>query len=62
MKQDCCEIESYYAVILSTQDTDKQTRYQNMFTWEQARHSVTEEPALYPAVEKSSSIFATGPK
>lgn len=51
IKQDHREIESYYEVILSTQDADKQTRYQNMFTWELARHSVGEELVLHPAME-----------
>lgn len=52
IKQDHREIESYYKAILSTQDNDEQTRYQNMFTWELARHSVGEELVLYPAMEK----------
>ncbi|RMJ25297.1 hypothetical protein PHISP_03829 [Aspergillus sp. HF37] len=52
IKQDHREIESYYKGILSTQDSDEQTRYQNMFTWELARHSVGEELVVYPAMEK----------
>lgn len=52
IKQDHREIESYYKVILSAKDADEQTRYQNMFTWELARHSVGEELILYPAVER----------
>jgi hemerythrin superfamily protein len=52
IKQDHREIESYYKVILSAQDSDEQTRYQNMLTWELARHSVGEELVLHPAMEK----------
>ncbi|RJE25441.1 hypothetical protein PHISCL_02197 [Aspergillus sclerotialis] len=52
IKQDHREIESYYKVIISTRDADEQTRFQNMFTWELARHSVGEELVLYPAIEK----------
>ncbi|PIG82585.1 HHE domain protein [Aspergillus arachidicola] len=31
---------------------DEQTRYQNLFTWELARHSIGEELVIYPALEK----------
>jgi hypothetical protein len=33
-------------------DIDHQTRYSDQFTWELARHSVTEELLVYPAMEK----------
>lgn len=52
IKQDHREIESYYKVITSSPDHDEQTRYQNMFTWELARHAIGEELVLYPTMEK----------
>lgn len=52
IKQDHRELESYYKVITSSKDADEQTRYQNLFTWELARHSVGEELLIYPAMEK----------
>lgn len=46
------ELEEYYQNIVKSTDTDTQTRYQNQFTWELARHSVAEELVVYPAMEK----------
>lgn len=45
-------LESYYDRILHAEDGDEQTRYQNNFTWELARHVVGEEIVLFPALEK----------
>lgn len=52
IKHDHREIESYYKVILNSKDAEEQTRYQSVFTWELARHSVGEELVLHPAMEK----------
>ena len=46
------EIELYYKDIINAKDADEQTRYQNSFTWELARHSVGEELVVYPAMER----------
>ncbi|KAL9130376.1 MAG: hypothetical protein Q9217_001434 [Psora testacea] len=47
------ELEDYYNTIMkATDDKDTQTRYQNQFTWELARHSIGEELVVYPAMEK----------
>lgn len=50
--EDHRELEEYYQKIVDSNDTDTQTRYQNLFTWELARHSVAEELVVYPAMEK----------
>lgn len=52
IKQDHREIESYYDRIVKSSDPDEQTRYQNQFTWELARHSIGEELVVYPALER----------
>jgi len=46
------ELEEYYNNILNATDADTQTRWQNQFTWELARHSIGEELVVYPAMEK----------
>jgi len=46
------ELEQYYNEIINSSSRDHQTRYQNQFTWELARHSVGEELVVYPAFEK----------
>lgn len=50
IKDDHRELEEYYQNIVNSTDTDTQTRYQNQFTWELARHSVAEELVLYPCM------------
>jgi hemerythrin superfamily protein len=45
-------LESYYETIVSAEDAEEQTRYQNQFTWELARHSVAEDLVVYPAMKK----------
>jgi len=45
------ELEDYYSQITSSSDADHQTRYQNLFVWELARHSIGEEIVVYPAFE-----------
>lgn len=52
IKHDHAELKSYYERIINSTDPDEQTRYQNQFTWELARHSVGEELVVYPAFEK----------
>lgn len=52
IKQDHREIESYYDRVTKSTNKDEQTQYQNMFTWELARHSIGEELVVYPAFEK----------
>ncbi|KAK6530613.1 hypothetical protein TWF281_007453 [Arthrobotrys megalospora] len=50
--RDHSELNDYYEKITGTDDLDTQTRYQNLFAWELARHSIGEELILYPAFEK----------
>lgn len=52
IKHDHRELEDYYNRIISTNDPDEQARYQNLFVWELARHSIGEELVVYPAFEK----------
>lgn len=52
IKHDHRELEQYYDHIIKATDADTKTRYQNLFTWELARHSVGEELIVYPALEK----------
>ncbi|KAJ5479690.1 hypothetical protein N7530_005199 [Penicillium desertorum] len=52
IKKDHREIESYYDNILKASDETEQTKWQNQFTWELARHSIGEELVVYPALEK----------
>ncbi|KAJ5949325.1 hemerythrin HHE cation binding domain-containing protein [Penicillium verhagenii] len=46
------DLKSYYDRIMHADDPDEQTRWQNMFTWELARHVVGEELVLYPALKQ----------
>jgi len=46
------EIEQYCSEVVNSSDLDHQQRYGNQFTWELARHSIAEEPTVYPAFEK----------
>lgn len=52
IKHDHVELKSFADLILKSTDPDEQTRYQNQFTWELARHAVGEELVVYPALEK----------
>jgi len=53
IRQDHDELREYYHKITSPGATeDTQRRYQNLFVWELARHSVGEEIVIYPAMEK----------
>ncbi|KXG53756.1 uncharacterized protein PGRI_008060 [Penicillium griseofulvum] len=55
IKKDHREIESYFGTIISSSNQDEQTRFQNLFTWELARHSIGEELVIYPLFEKMLS-------
>lgn len=52
IKHDHAELKSFADRILKSTDPDEQTRFQNQFTWELARHSVGEELIVYPALQK----------
>ncbi|OJJ87499.1 HHE domain protein [Aspergillus glaucus CBS 516.65] len=52
IKEDHREIISCGERILQSNDADEQTRGQNMFTWELARHAVAEDLVVYPAMER----------
>ncbi|KAJ9249298.1 hypothetical protein DTO207G8_6805 [Paecilomyces variotii] len=52
IKQDHRDLEAYYDKIINSTDPEEQTRFQNQFTWELARHSHGEELVVYPAFEK----------
>ncbi|KAL2696936.1 hypothetical protein AAEP93_002231 [Penicillium crustosum] len=52
IKKDHREIESYYGKIITSKDEDEQTRFQNLFAWELARHSIGEELIVYPLFER----------
>lgn len=52
IKKDHQDIKSYYDKIVNSSDRDEQTRFQNLFTWELARHSIGEELIVYPVFEK----------
>ncbi|KAL0930454.1 hhe domain protein [Colletotrichum truncatum] len=55
IKEDHRELEAYYQRIIDSTDLDAQTRFQNLFVWELARHSISEELVIYPALEKEVS-------
>lgn len=46
------ELESHSRRIMNSTDADEQTRFQNQFTWELARHAIGEELVIYPAIAK----------
>jgi hemerythrin superfamily protein len=52
IKHDHRELEAYYDRIINSSNEDEQTRYQNLFAWELARHSIGEELVVYPQLEK----------
>ena len=45
-------IDSYADNIKSSQSLDDKTKWRNQFTWALARHAVSEELTVYPAVEQ----------
>jgi len=52
IKSDHRELETYYSHILSASDVDSKIRWQNQFVWKLARHSISEELVVYPALER----------
>lgn len=50
IKQEHREIQAHSHRILHSTSPDEQTRYQNQFTWELARHVIGEELVIYPAI------------
>lgn len=52
IKHDHRELEAHIHKILQSTDPDEQTRYQNQFIWELARHTIGEELVVYPALAK----------
>jgi hemerythrin superfamily protein len=52
IKQEHREIKADADTILNGTTPDQQTRYQNQFTWELARHMIGEELIVYPALVK----------
>lgn len=52
IKRDHRELEAHIHKILHSTDPDEQTRYQNQFVWELARHTIGEELVVYPALAK----------
>ncbi|KAJ6096290.1 hypothetical protein N7486_007036 [Penicillium sp. IBT 16267x] len=52
LKHEHAELQSHSHKILNSNDSDEQTRYQNQFTWELARHIIGEELIVYPAIDK----------
>ncbi|KAK4113266.1 hypothetical protein N656DRAFT_708435 [Canariomyces notabilis] len=55
IKHDHRELEQYYNNIKSANRDDDKVKWQNMFVWELARHSIAEEIVVYPAFEKHVS-------
>lgn len=47
------DLAQCYHRIIDAADEDEQTRHQNQFTWQLARHLVGEEVVLFPAMEKN---------
>ncbi|KAK4208560.1 hypothetical protein QBC37DRAFT_431773 [Rhypophila decipiens] len=52
IKHDHKELEDCYNAIITSKDPAQQVRFQNLFVWELARHSIAEEIVVYPAFEK----------
>jgi len=49
--EDHDELREYADKMFHTDDKDVLTKYQNLFTWELARHAVAEEIVIYPYFE-----------
>ncbi|KAJ5709409.1 hypothetical protein N7493_010743 [Penicillium malachiteum] len=50
IKNEHADLHSHGNKILISLNPDEQTRYQNLFTWELARHIIGEELIIYPAI------------
>lgn len=55
IKHDHIQLTSHSDKILTSTNPEEQTRFQNQFTWELARHLVGEELVVYPALIASLS-------
>ncbi|KAJ6021718.1 hypothetical protein N7540_007222 [Penicillium herquei] len=52
IKNEHADLHSHGNKILISLNPDEQTRYQNLFTWELARHIIGEELIIYPAIAR----------
>lgn len=52
IRQDHVAIRAIYQRIVASTNRDEQIRFQNLFVWELARHTVGEELVVFPAFEK----------
>ena len=52
LKQDHLALDGFYHQITQASDADHKKRFRNIFTWELARHLVSEELTVFPAIEK----------
>ncbi|KAE8148727.1 hemerythrin HHE cation binding domain-containing protein [Aspergillus avenaceus] len=52
IRTDHREIEDYYSKVLNAISDKEKVQWQNLFTWELARHSIGEELVVYPQFEK----------
>lgn len=52
IKNDHRELEEAYHNIIKSTTTEDKVRWRNQFTWELARHSVSEELLVYPQLER----------
>ena len=50
IKSEHATLHAHTTQILRGLNPDEQTRYQNQFTWELARHMISEELVVYPAI------------
>lgn len=55
IKHDHSELTAHSHKILNSTNPDEQTRFQNQFTWELARHLIGEELVVYPMLIASLS-------
>lgn len=46
------EIDSYIDNLRNATDVQAKTEWRNQLTWELARHAISEELTMYPAMEK----------
>lgn len=52
IREDHQQLEAIYNTLIHSNDPKEQTRFQNLFTWTLARHTVGEELVVFPAIEK----------
>ena len=49
---DHADIDTYYENIKNAKDDGEKVRWRNQLTWTLARHAISEELTMYPAMEK----------